>query len=121
MAPTSTGSFFSVPDSFSPVLLFPRDFPLFLPNQYSAHPKTANTITPRGTPKPIPIFAGWLRLLGAWVDEVVAELPEGVTLVVEICVLFTVEPSGATIGGEVVEVVIGKTVDTGIFESGVIA
>ena len=42
---------------------------------------------------------------------VVAEMPEGVTLVVEICVLITVEPSAVTIGGEVVEVVIERVTE----------
>ena len=102
MAPAPTGSFISVPDPFSPVPLFPRDLPLFLPNQYRPYPKRAKTITPRGTPKPIPIFADWLRPLGGWVDEAevavapladagLEETPDGVTLVVEICVLITVD------------------------------
>ena len=52
---------------------------------------------------------------------VLAEIPEGVTLVVEICVLITVEPSEVTIGGEVVELVIGKVVEVGVSKSSVVA
>lgn len=45
---------------------------------------------------------------------VVAEMPEGVTLVMEICVLIAVETSGVTIGGEVLKVAIGRAVEAGV-------
>ncbi len=38
----------------------------------------------------------------------VFEVAEGVTLLVEICVLITVEPSRVTVGVEIVKVIVGR-------------